>query len=174
MTSRRSVLSMLGAGALVGCGPRLPEDATQIYTGAEVTSVQVLKERRHLYLMHDRSVLRAYEVDLGFSADGPKQFEGDGRTPEGDYYIDRRNPESSFYLSLGISYPDASDVAFARSQGRSPGGDIFIHGVRGRRGEKPRPPTRPDWTAGCIAVTNDQMREIYWMVAVGTPIRIVA
>ncbi|MEM8632701.1 MAG: L,D-transpeptidase family protein [Pseudomonadota bacterium] len=174
MTSRRNVLTMLGASALVGCGRNDFPDAASRYAGPEITSIQVHKDRRHLYLMHENAVLRNYDVGLGFSAEGPKQFEGDGKTPEGAYHIDRRNPESSFYLSLGISYPNRQDIAFARSQGRSPGGDIFIHGVRGRRGERPEPADRPDWTAGCIAVTNDEMREIYWMVAVGTPISIFA
>jgi murein L,D-transpeptidase YafK len=94
-------------------------------------------------------------------------IEGDGRTPEGQYLIDRRNPSSEFHLSIGISYPNNVDREIAKTLGKSPGGDIFIHG-------KPRKYRRasPDWTAGCIAVTNRQMEKIYAMVQDGTPITI--
>ncbi|MEM7723501.1 MAG: L,D-transpeptidase family protein, partial [Pseudomonadota bacterium] len=107
-----------------------------------------------------------YEIELGFAPEHHKQIEGDGRTPEGRYYIDRRNPNSAFYLSLGISYPNAADIAAAEALGESPGGDIFIHGT-------PRAFARQDdWTIGCIAVTNREMREIYAMVQDGTVIDI--
>ena len=138
----------------------------QTYTGPEVTQVLVQKDARRMYLFHNEEVLKAYDFELGFAPVGDKVVEGDGRTPEGLYYIDRRNPNSSFYLSIGISYPNAQDRAEAAAQGQSPGGDIFIHGT-------PRPFRRQDdWTAGCIAVTNGEMREIYAMVRNGTPILI--
>lgn len=138
------------------------------YNGPEVTQIIVNKGDRRMYLMHEREVLKAYDVQLGFTADGHKQFEGDGKTPEGDYMIDRRNPNSSFHLSLGISYPNEEDRAFAEAAGKSPGGDIFIHGrPNGKRNR-----LGPDWTAGCISVSNRQMRRIYAMVKNGTPIRI--
>ena len=136
------------------------------YDGPEVTRLIVNKSARQLVLMHHDEVLRAYEVELGFAPDGHKAVEGDGRTPEGNYIIDRRNPNSSYYLSIGISYPDADDIAAAEALGLDPGGDIFIHGTPTpwRRGE--------DWTAGCIAVSNRDMREVYAMVRLGTPIDI--
>ncbi|MCT4608242.1 MAG: L,D-transpeptidase family protein [Pelagimonas sp.] len=139
----------------------------QRYNGPEVTQIVVNKGDRRMYLLHGREVLKAYDFGLGFAPTGDKQIEGDGKTPEGNYFIDRRNPNSSFYLSLGISYPNAQDVAEARALGKSPGGDIFIHGRpwKNRKGG-------PDWTAGCIAVTNREMREIYAMVKNGTPIQI--
>ncbi|TDA88068.1 hypothetical protein E0702_16775, partial [Halomonas marinisediminis] len=87
---------------------------------------------------------------LGFAPHGHKQVEGDGKTPEGRYRIDRRNPNSSFHLSLGISYPNTADVARARAMGQSPGGNIFIHGQPNLLG----PQTEENWTAGCIAVTD--------------------
>jgi lipoprotein-anchoring transpeptidase ErfK/SrfK len=90
--------------------------------------------------------------------------------PEGRYIVDRRNPKSQFHLSVGISYPDAEDIARARARGVDPGGDIFIHGApNGQR----RPP-RGDWTAGCIAVKNREIEEIYSMVATGTVVDILA
>ncbi len=140
----------------------------QRYDGPEVTQIIVNKGDRRMFLMHGTDVLKVYDVELGFTAEGHKQFEGDGKTPEGDYKIDRRNPNSSFHLSLGISYPNENDIAFAKAAGKSPGGDIFIHG----RPNGKRRGLGPDWTAGCISVSNRQMRKIYAMVNDGTPIRI--
>lgn len=121
-----------------------------------------------MHLISDRALLRAYKFELGFSPTGHKEQEGDGRTPEGAYRIDRRNPNSQYHLSLGISYPNANDISAARARGVHPGGDIFIHGtpqvVLGK----------PDWTWGCIAVQNQEMDEIYAMVQTGTPIYIYA
>lgn len=136
------------------------------YEGPQVTRILVFKDSRKMYLMHEGQALRAYEFELGFDPRGHKQVEGDGRTPEGHYYIDRRNPDSDFHLSLGISYPNAFDVEVARRLGQSPGGDIFIHGTPKLFGNN------DDWTWGCIAVTNTEMEEIYSMVATGTPITI--
>jgi murein L,D-transpeptidase YafK len=151
---------LLAVLALTGCS-RFPT-----YDGPEVTRIIVNKSARQLILMHHDEVLRAYEMELGFAPEGDKQVEGDGRTPEGSYIIDRRNPNSEFYLSIGISYPNEEDIAEAEALGESPGGDIFIHGTPNpfRRGD--------DWTAGCIAISNREMREVYSMVRLGTPIDI--
>lgn len=137
------------------------------YNGPEVTRVIVDKGDRKMYLLHHAEVLKQYNVGLGFAPDGHKGQQGDGRTPEGNYTIDRRNPNSAFYLSIGIDYPNAEDKRRAREAGVSPGGDIFIHGRpwKNRKGGR-------DWTAGCIAVTNSEMRDIYAMVRNGTPITI--
>ncbi|QBY01959.1 hypothetical protein E2K80_15515 [Rhodophyticola sp. CCM32] len=136
------------------------------YDGPEVTRIEVHKSSRQMYLFHNQTLLEHYEFELGFAPAGDKQVEGDGRTPEGRYYIDRRNPNSDFYLSIGISYPNDADRAEAAALGQSPGGDIFIHGT-------PRPFRRTDdWTWGCIAVTNAEMRQIYAMVNTGTIIDI--
>ncbi|MBF9051193.1 L,D-transpeptidase family protein [Roseobacter sp. HKCCD9010] len=136
------------------------------YNGPEVTRIEVHKSSRQMYLLHHETVLESYEFELGFAPTGHKEVEGDGRTPEGRYYIDRRNPNSDFYLSIGISYPNAEDRARAAELGESPGGDIFIHGTpRLFRGED-------DWTWGCIAVTNAEIRQIYAMVNNGTIIDI--
>lgn len=137
------------------------------YDGPEVTRVVVYKQRHQMYLMHNDKVIKRYHIELGFSPTGDKKIEGDGRTPEGEYLIDRRNPNSAFYLSIGISYPNAADRAEAKALGKPPGGDIFIHGGRRRTD-----PNTPDWTAGCISVSNKQMRDIYAMVKNGTRISI--
>jgi len=114
-------------------------------------------------------VLESFGIGLGFAPAGHKEVEGDGKTPEGRYYIDRRNPDSAFHLSLGISYPNETDRAYAASLGKSPGGDIFIHGQKSWSD-----PGDGNWTAGCIAVTNREIEQIYAMVGKGVPIDIFA
>jgi murein L,D-transpeptidase YafK len=158
----RIFLMMVLGTMLMSCSTKF-----RTYNGHEITQVQVHKGAGKMYLLHNDKVLKTYNIALGFSPVGHKQFEGDGRTPEGQYFITHRNPNSSFYLSLGISYPNAEDIAFAEAAGRPPGGDIFIHG--GPRG----PISQRDWTAGCISVTDRQMEEVYAMVKPGTPIWIV-
>lgn len=147
------------AAGLAGCGSKF-----KTYNGPEVTSVVVNKGARRMYLLHHDQVLKEYKVDLGFAPTGDKKVKGDGKTPEGTYVIDRKNPNSQFHLSLGISYPNDQDRAEARAMGKEPGGDIFIHGQA-----KPKKSNK-DWTAGCIAVKNRQIEDIYAMVKVGTPI----
>lgn len=157
------VLLFLSAFGLASCSK------FKTYDGPEVTQVIVFKNARTMYLMHHDSVLASYEVDLGFAPEGHKQRRGDGRTPEGSYFIDRKNPDSEFHLSLGISYPDKNDRLVASEAGDDPGGDIFIHGGP----SDPRDRGRPDWTAGCVAVTDREMEDIYAMVNIGTPIDIL-
>jgi len=108
-------------------------------------------------------------IQLGDAPVGHKRFQGDERTPEGRYRIDYDNPESSYYLSLHISYPNAADVAYARAQGRSPGGEIFIHG---QPNGLPTGRVPGDWTDGCIAVSNDEMELLWKTVPNGTVIDI--
>ena len=158
----KAVLAVVLVLGLSGCASKFRN-----YQGPEVTRVVVYKQSRLLFLMHNTSVLKAYRIDLGFAPKGHKQVSGDGRTPEGHYTINRRNPDSEFHLSLGIDYPNERDVERARKLGKDPGGDIFIHG-QGRVYSF----MRPDWTWGCIAVTNDDIEEIYAMVRDGTPISI--
>lgn len=158
----RVIILCAVAMSLSGCASKF-----RTYDGPEVTRVTVFKEARRMYLWNGNRVLKAYAIDLGFAPDGDKQIEGDGRTPEGAYLIDRRNPDSEFHLSLGINYPSPTDIAEAKSLGREPGGDIFIHGQG-----KPFGRLGADWTFGCIAVTNDEIEEIYAMVPDGTPIAI--
>ncbi|MFT6526969.1 MAG: murein L,D-transpeptidase YafK [Celeribacter sp.] len=137
------------------------------YSGPQVTRVVLYKGKRRLYLLSGTKVLKKYKVGLGGVPVGHKQFEGDGKTPEGSYIIDRRNAESKYHLSVGISYPNSRDVAYARQFGRSPGGEIFIHGRAGAHRGFGR-----DWTAGCIAVKDKHIEEIYMMVLTGTQIDI--
>ncbi len=152
---------VLAFAALSTCGSKF-----RSYNGPAVTSVEVHKADRKMYLLHGTQILKTYKIHLGGNSVGPKQFEGDGKTPEGGYFISHRNPNSAYHLSLGISYPNDADRAFAAANGKPPGGDIFIHG------ENNRGSSRGNWTVGCIAVSDRQIEEIYAMVNPGTPINI--
>ena len=158
---RVCLLIALGLG-VAGCSNKFPT-----YHGPEVKHVVVNKDARRMYLLGTQGVLKSYDVGLRFAPVGDKKVEGDGKTPEGTYIIDRRNPNSEFYRSIGVSYPDKDDLEESKELGKSPGGDIFIHGRpwKYRKGGQ-------DWTAGCIAVTNREIRQIYSMVKDGTPITI--
>ena len=153
-----------GVSLLAACGRQNGDPRFLVYTGPQVTSVVVLKGQRKMHLMHFNEILESYDFELGFSPVGHKYVEGDGRTPEGQYWIDRRNPNSRYHLSLGISYPNAQDIERAKAMGKSPGGDIFIHGTPERW------VGQTDWTWGCIAVSNREIEVIYSMVRDGTPI----
>lgn len=135
-------------------------------------SVVVEKSTHRLSLFKDGQVLRTYRVALGRGGPEPKFREGDARTPEGTYFIDRRNPHSCCHLALHISYPSPADVAAARTRGVSAGSDIEIHGLRKGLGWLGRFHRVMDWTHGCIAVTDSEMDEIWRAVADGTPITI--
>jgi murein L,D-transpeptidase YafK len=161
MISRRAMMLAAGAAALSGCATT---SKFRSYSGPPVTRIQVFKSQGVLQLLNGNRLLKAYPFELGFAPTGHKQFEGDGRTPEGGYTINRRNPNSRYHLSLGISYPNADDYAYAVAQGRDPGGEIFIHGTPSLFSGQ------DDWTWGCIAVSNDAIEEIYAMVKDGTPI----
>ena len=132
----------------------------------KATEIQVYKSERRMLLLNGNTIIKEYKFKLGFAPIGHKQVEGDGKTPEGKYYIDRKNPKSRYHLSVGISYPNAADRKAAN--GKDPGGDIFIHGTpRSYRF------TAEDWTWGCIAVSNREIEQIYQMVDVGTTIWIL-
>lgn len=137
-------------------------------TTYEVDQVIVDKSDRRLDLLEDGVVVASFPVALGGSPIGHKEREGDERTPEGSYVLDGRNPNSRFYLSIHISYPNAADTARARAAGVSPGGDIMIHGYRSSWLRL----LRYDWTDGCIAVSNADMDVIWATVPDGTPILI--
>jgi murein L,D-transpeptidase YafK len=124
-------------------------------------------------LMHRGQVLKTYKIALGTEPVGRKTRQGDHRTPEGVYVIDSKNAKSRFHMGLHVSYPNASDRARARALGVSPGGAIMIHGLPdafARLGPLHR---QADWTDGCIAVTNEEIEEIWQLVPLGTPIEIL-
>lgn len=163
--TRRGTLFGLIAAGLSACAP----SKFRRYDGPEVTRIEVHKSARKMYLLNDKKVLKKYDIGLGAAPVGHKQFEGDGKTPEGVYYVDRRNPNSNFHLSVGISYPNPADRAFAQAQGKSPGGDIFIHG---QPNVLPFGRVPGDWTDGCVALSNTEMEELWVAIPDGTPIEI--
>lgn len=164
-----------------GCAPRPPEapppqpekpatvEEPPRLASADIGPVdQVLvdKSERRLYLMRGGRALAWVSVGLGREPEGPKRERGDNRTPEGDYLLDWRNPDSRFHRSIHISYPNQHDIGQASERGVDPGDDIFIHGT-------PDPVLLDrDWTTGCIAVSNQEIDLIWRIVPNGTPIMI--
>ncbi len=135
-----------------------------------VERIVVEKAARRLVLYQNGTAVREYRIALGFQPQGTKLRQGDGRTPEGMYRINRRNAASAYHLSLGIDYPRPSDSARARAGGYDPGGDIMIHGQPNSLPDGTR--LAGDWTAGCIALTNAEMREIWAVTPTGTPVEV--
>jgi murein L,D-transpeptidase YafK len=134
--------------------------------------VMVEKSNRKLHLLKGGVAFRTFDIALGIRPVGDKEHEGDFKTPEGNYMLDARNPDSEFFLAIHVSYPDRHDRAEARARGLDPGGAIMIHG-------QPNEPTRSeayyrtqDWTNGCIAVSNSDMIDIWLMTGENTPIEI--
>jgi murein L,D-transpeptidase YafK len=132
----------------------------------------VHKKARTMALMQAGQVLKTYKIALGAEPVGPKTRQGDHRTPEGVYMIDSRNAHSQFHRSLHISYPNAADKERARKLGVSPGGDIFIHGLPNGYGFIGAAHRARDWTDGCIAVTDQEIEEIWRLVDNDTPVEI--
>lgn len=133
-------------------------------------SILVDKSERSLTLYSGRKAIARYNnIRFGDQPKGHKRFEGDERTPEGIYTIDRRNPNSAFHLSLGISYPNAADRVYAEARGQSAGGDIFIHGQTNGYGAVTLP---YDWTDGCIALSDAEMDQLWQLVPIGAQIEI--
>lgn len=148
-------------------GPHPPAPAPAPAPLSErIDLIEVDKSERRLTVYRNGAALRSYQVALGFAPDGDKVQEGDGRTPEGEFVIDRRNPGSSFHLSLGIDYPQPEDIARAAALGVSPGGDIFFHGQANLLSHIER--RKGDWTAGCIALTNAEIEELWRVTQIGT------
>ena len=125
-----------------------------------------------MLLLSGGKVIRTYKVALGKNPVGPKERQGDGKTPEGDYFISGRNRASSYHRSLAISYPNRTDRARAKKLHVDPGGDIAIHGLPNGRGWIGAAHRLADWTLGCIAVTDEEIEEIWRLVPNGTPVRI--
>jgi murein L,D-transpeptidase YafK len=135
--------------------------------------VVVRKSERRMYLMHGEAVLRSYRVALGLNPMGPKEQEGDSRTPEGHYLLTRRNPRSEYFLSIQVSYPNDRDMQRARRNRLTPGGSIMIHGLPNELRREPSYYEKRDWTDGCIAVSDSDMLEIWLMTPPDTPIDIL-
>ena len=140
----------------------------QAETLLQADMVWIKKGLNELLLLRDGRVMRRYPVDLGPNPRGHKRREGDGRTPEGVYYIQGRNPDSTFHLALQISYPNARDRHTAAKRREPPGGEIMIHGLPNNW--RPGIKLERNWTQGCVAMRNEHIREVWALVADGTPV----
>jgi murein L,D-transpeptidase YafK len=171
-------LSLFGGAVVIVIGALCVFDFLQVdrkpppVIAEPATMIVVEKGAHRMTLMRDGLPLKTYAVALGRTGRGPKQREGDGHTPEGQYTIDGKNPRSRFHLALHISYPSAADRDSAQRRGVLPGGDIMIHGLPNGLGWLVGLHRALDWTDGCIAVTDQEMDEIYAQVATNTTIEI--
>ena len=136
----------------------------------QIDRIVIEKSARRMQLFQDGEPIRTYRIALGFAPEGDKDRQGDGKTPEGVFTVDRRNSGSAFHLSLGLDYPQPEDRARAAAGGYSPGGDIFIHGQPNALPEGWK--LKGDWTAGCIALTNSEIREVWEVTPIGTQVEI--
>ena len=152
------------------CGPARADVASAPLMADHVV---VHKAQRRMDLLRGPVVLRTYHIALGLYPEGPKEREGDSRTPEGRYYLTRRNAHSDYFLSILISYPSKTDEARAHGKGWEPGGSVMIHGRPNELKREPRYYETHDWTDGCIAVSDTDMLEIWLMTPPGIPIDIL-
>ncbi len=137
-----------------------------------IDKILIEKEARRMSLLSKGNVLKSYRIALGGDPVGPKVRQGDNKTPEGNYIIDSRNRDSRYHRSLHISYPNENDKKRARELGVSPGGDIMIHGIKNGLGWVGDAHADSDWTKGCIAVTDEEIEELYQLVPDGTIVEI--
>jgi murein L,D-transpeptidase YafK len=167
ISSTRLILSsaVLACTALVARADGLPQAEHVMLRSSDslpaVDHVIVRKSERRLFLMHGEGVVRSYKVALGLNPIGQKERAGDFRTPEGRYYLSRRNPRSDFFLSIQVSYPNDSDARRAKRNHWDAGGSIMIHGLPNQLKHDPLYYESTDWTDGCIAVSNGDMVEIW-------------
>jgi len=164
------VLAMGCAAGLVCAGLSKSHSRTKPLEKAD--SILILKKDHVLKLLSGGKVIRTYKVALGRGGLAPKEREGDARTPEGHYIIDSRNAASHYHKALHISYPNADDRVRAAKLGVSPGGAIMIHGLPNGMGWIGAAHRLYDWTLGCVAVTDEEIDEIWYLVPVGTPVAI--
>jgi murein L,D-transpeptidase YafK len=171
MSTRLSLLAACAVLAALPVQADMSEGRTPPFATAD--RVVVRKAERTLWLYRDGEALRSYRISLGLSPSGPKEREGDFRTPEGSYMLTRRNPQSDYFLSIQVSYPGPRDLEAARRNKVRPGGSIMIHGL-------PNIPKYPrerylssDWTDGCIALSNEDMLEVWLLTRNDTPIEIL-
>ena len=172
MKRRVIVLIFLFGAILIYFGVTELKSAIIRGTG-NIDSIQVYKSKRKLVFFRNGDVSGEFRISLGFHPKGKKRYEKDGKTPEGLYEIDGKNAKSVAHKNLGISYPNQTDRLFARRAGKKTGGDIKIHGLLKKYRKLGKLHRFYDWTAGCIAITDEEVDYLYKNTAVGTPIRIL-
>jgi murein L,D-transpeptidase YafK len=162
-----------GGSSSVQHQKRMAQNGRQLTLQAAVDSLVVYKSKREMDAFQKGRKLKTYIVSLGTVPEGRKRMQGDNKTPEGVYCINAKNPNSSYHRNLGISYPNAADRQYAAAHKLNTGGDIKIHGLPNNPKYEQEAYLYGDWTWGCIAVSNDEIEELYRFVAVGTVIRIL-
>jgi murein L,D-transpeptidase YafK len=150
----------------------MENDTNKIPEGKIISKIVVCKKLRKMQVFDGRILLKEYNVSLGKNPIGHKEFEGDFKTPEGVYIIFDKNSNSLYHKNLGISYPNERDIVHAKQQGKSPGGEIKIHGLPNGKENLGKLHLASDWTAGCIAVTSEEIDELYEHTLIGIPIEI--
>lgn len=140
--------------------------------GTQIDYIVVYKSQHKMDVYANGGVIKSYQIALGENPIGAKHFEGDKKTPEGSYFIDKKNPQSRYHKNLSISYPNEADLAYAAQYGKRPGSEIKIHGITNGLGHLGAKHRMVDWTQGCIALTNEEIDELYNAVSIGTPIDI--
>lgn len=168
-----TLLLLIGLGVIAASIYSPPVQVTlpppPALTGS-IDRIVIEKSARRMQLFQGDTVVRTYAIALGFTPMGDKFRQGDGKTPEGEFTVTRRNEHSAFHLSLGLDYPQPDDIVRAAEAGYSPGGDIFIHGQP--RGVTAGFKLKGDWTAGCIAVSNAEIDELWEVAPIGTKVEI--
>lgn len=167
---QRAIRSMIGLAfsAIAIMGPCFASTTNQ----PQADKILIIKSAHSMTLLSGDKVLKIYKVALGTAPIGPKRIEGDHKTPEGNYSIDAKNPQSQFHLALHISYPNAQDRLRAEKSGTRPGGAIMIHGLAKQFAYLGPLHRQVDWTDGCVAVTNAEIEEIWKLVPLGTRVEI--
>ncbi len=162
------IIGIFGYGLFVLAKPFKPID-----TNIQIQKIVVIKHKRTLQLIAGDSIIKTYKISLGRNPKGNKEYEGDKKTPVGQYFINDKNPTSKYHKNLGISYPNKQDIENAKKIGKNPGGQIKIHGIKNGFGWIGKFHLLMDWTAGCIALTNKEIDELYNIVKIDTPIEIL-
>ena len=166
--------ALLAAVGILLCSVPVPAAAPEaLPPDLRFDTLVIEKKARRMTAWSQGKQYREYRVALGPNAVGPKRVQGDRKTPEGRYRVDGKNPHSRYHKNLGVSYPEARDRKNAAALGKSPGGDIKIHGLGPEFRHLGAEQWRYDWTLGCIAVTDEEIDELYKHTNVGAVIEIV-
>jgi murein L,D-transpeptidase YafK len=148
------------------------KSSERLTSNSPIDKIVVLKSKRTLLIYSQNQLVKTYKIALGRQPVGKKQIDGDKKTPEGNYTIWKKGPHAKYHKYLFISYPNKSDVINAHKKNKEPGGLIYIHGLNKRYAKVGKLHTLSNWTLGCIAVTNDEIDELFKLIKVGTKIEI--
>jgi murein L,D-transpeptidase YafK len=171
--SKNKILRVLLSISVIGLIIYYFYPEKRLAKGATIDKLVVYKSKRTLLAFTKGHLLKTYTISLGKNPIGHKEYEGDSKTPEGIYTINDKNPNSGYYKNLGVSYPNEKDREYAKTIGKPAGGAIKIHGLRNGMGFVSKFQRWKDWTAGCIALTNTEVDELYNSVKVGASIEIL-